>query len=77
MIDYKKIEESPETIMFCDTENIDLFHEFGMENAVVSQNGKQITFDLSPIGTMKGIRNKKGNIMGYTYCNVDGEIKSI
>jgi hypothetical protein len=68
MIDNKKIEDGPETIMFCDTENADLFHEFGLNNAVVNQDGKQITFDLKFMGTMMGIRNKKGSLIGYTYC---------
>jgi hypothetical protein len=68
VIDYKRIEDGSETIMFCDTENSDLFHEFGLENAVVNQDGTQITFDLKFVGTMMGVRNKRGSLIGYTYC---------
>ena len=68
MIDYTRMEESPETIMFCDTENKNIFHEFCLDNVAVSQDKKQVMFDLKFVGTMLGLRNKRGSLTGYTYC---------
>jgi hypothetical protein len=68
MINYEKIADEPETIMFCDTEDKNIFHEFCLDIVAVSQDKKQITFDLRFVSTMMGVRNRRGSLIGYTYC---------
>jgi hypothetical protein len=69
MIDFTRVEDEPDTIMFRDTEDKNIFHEFCLNNVTVSQDEKQVTFDLKFVNTMMGVRNKRGSLIGYTYCD--------
>jgi hypothetical protein len=67
-VDFTKIEDADGlNIIFKDDSDLDLFHEYSIDNPKVDEEKETITYSLRFNGRMEPVRNLRGNVVGYAY----------